>query len=271
MITQREISQVAFREKMSDRVIEKDYVLTWLLLALADSPLRDHLAFKGGTALRKIYFPDYRYSEDLDFTVTGQIEPATILRASLETLRRLEKAQGFQFEMPEGRIEKRSGSLTAYVSFVGPLGARLGSRDVKVDFTLHETLVFATEERRVLSQYSDKVDRKIATYSLQEIVMEKLCAILSRTEPRDVYDLHFLVQRADIDLGAIPSAFVEKACSKGVDASRLREALERKKPALARMWETRLRHQVPELPHLEQVLRELNRKLKELGLFDAAA
>ncbi len=58
MITQREISQLAFREKMSDRVIEKDYVLTCLLLALADSVLAENLAFKGGTALKKIYFPD---------------------------------------------------------------------------------------------------------------------------------------------------------------------------------------------------------------------
>lgn len=54
MITQREVSQRAFREKMSDRVIEKDYVLTWILLALADSPLAELLAFKGGTALKKI-------------------------------------------------------------------------------------------------------------------------------------------------------------------------------------------------------------------------
>lgn len=60
MITQREVSQLAFRTQMSDRVIEKDYVLTWLLAGIADSSLADHLAFKGGTALKKIYFPDYR-------------------------------------------------------------------------------------------------------------------------------------------------------------------------------------------------------------------
>ena len=64
MITLREVSQRAFQEKMSDRVIEKDYVLTWILMALADSPLAELLAFKGGTALKKIYFPGYRYSED---------------------------------------------------------------------------------------------------------------------------------------------------------------------------------------------------------------
>lgn len=51
MIPQAEISKLAFREGMSDKVIEKDYVITWILLALADSELEDFLVFKGGTAL----------------------------------------------------------------------------------------------------------------------------------------------------------------------------------------------------------------------------
>jgi len=68
MITQAEISKTAHTEQASERIIEKDYVITWLLLGLADSVLKNSLAFKGGTALKKIYFPDYRFSEDLDFT-----------------------------------------------------------------------------------------------------------------------------------------------------------------------------------------------------------
>lgn len=266
MITQREISQLAFREKMSDRVIEKDYVLTWLLLALADSALAKNLAFKGGTALKKIYFPDYRYSEDLDFTVVGDVGPDALLSGLSDALDHLAKQQGFQFDVPTDRIERRAESLTAYVGFVGPLQARLGTRDVKMDFTLSEILIFPVAERPVLSAYTDRVDRALPSYALEEIVTEKLCATIGRTEPRDVYDLHFLLQRSDIDFHLIPAAFAEKARSKGVDPSRLQAALEKKKPTLARMWETRLRHQVKELPHLEQVLRELNRKLKEYGL-----
>ena len=266
MITQREISQIAFREQMSDRIIEKDYALTWLLLALASSSLAEHLVFKGGTALKKIYFPDYRYSEDLDFTVVGEIAPDELIAGLREVLDGLAREQGFQFDLPESRIERRSESLTAYVSFVGPLQARLGSRDVKIDFTLAEKLIFLIDERPILSAFSDQVERSILSYSLEEIVTEKLCAVIGRTEPRDIYDLHFLLNRTEIDLHLIPAAFVEKSCSKGVDPSRLHDALEKKKPTLARMWEIRLRHQVKEPPHLEQVLRELNRKLKENGL-----
>lgn len=50
MIPQAEISKLAFHEGMSDKVIEKDYVITWILLALADSSLKEFLAFKGGTS-----------------------------------------------------------------------------------------------------------------------------------------------------------------------------------------------------------------------------
>ncbi len=54
---------------MSFGVIEQDYVLSWILYGIsAIDDLRETLAFKGGTALKKIYFGNYRFSQDLDFT-----------------------------------------------------------------------------------------------------------------------------------------------------------------------------------------------------------
>lgn len=268
MITQGEISRVAHREGMSDRVIEKDYVLTWLLFGLANSRIAEHLAFKGGTALKKIYFPEYRYSEDLDFTVLDGAEPDVLLQGLEETLNRLAKEQGFQFDVPEAEIERRAGSLTAYVYFVGPLQARLSSRKVKVDFTLIEKVIFPVEKKPILSEYSNRIEREIPVYSLEEVVIEKLCAIIGRTEPRDIYDLHFLLGLPGLDVHLVPTAFSEKAHSKGIDPSRLEECLEKKESTLAKMWEVRLTHQVKNLPHLDKVLRELKRNLKEFGLLD---
>ncbi len=264
MITQREISQLAHRTQMSDRVIEKDYVLTWLLTEIAGSPLAGYLAFKGGTALKKIYFPEYRYSEDLDFTVVRAIDADEIPSALQQALNRLAASQGFQFEMQEARIEKRDGSLTAYVDFVGPLQARLGSRDIKIDFTLAETTLFPVNPMPILSGFSDRIDRTMPTYALEEILTEKLCAVIGRTEPRDVYDLHFLMGSSGIDFHLVPAAFDLKARSKGVDTSSLDEALER--PGVQRMWDTRLRHQVRGLPPIEQARRELKRGLRAHGL-----
>ena len=49
--------------------LERDYLLSWILAGISRTPvLRDTLVFKGGTALRKCYFGDYRFSEDLDFS-----------------------------------------------------------------------------------------------------------------------------------------------------------------------------------------------------------
>ena len=49
--------------------LERDYLLSWILAGISRTPvLRDALVFKGGTALRKCYFGDYRFSEDLDFS-----------------------------------------------------------------------------------------------------------------------------------------------------------------------------------------------------------
>ena len=58
-------------------VLEKDYALSYLLAGIAETPaLQDGLILKGGTALRKCYFEDYRFSEDLDFSLRpGHIVP----------------------------------------------------------------------------------------------------------------------------------------------------------------------------------------------------
>lgn len=53
-------------------IIEQDYVLSWILFGISNiDKLKNSLIFKGGTALKKCYFGDYRFSQDLDFSVKG--------------------------------------------------------------------------------------------------------------------------------------------------------------------------------------------------------
>ena len=69
MIRDAEIRRRARVAGVEPRTIELDYVLGWVLRGIADHPpLARRPVFKGGTCLRKCYFPDYRFSEDLDFT-----------------------------------------------------------------------------------------------------------------------------------------------------------------------------------------------------------
>ncbi|MDX2246626.1 MAG: nucleotidyl transferase AbiEii/AbiGii toxin family protein [Bacteroidia bacterium] len=73
MITPKEINKVAAKSRVSDRQIEKDYVLSWVLYGISKNKvLHSVLVFKGGTVLKKAYFEHYRFSEDLDFTLIDE-------------------------------------------------------------------------------------------------------------------------------------------------------------------------------------------------------
>lgn len=91
MIPQRNISLLSNRlakaggRRIPEAVLERDYCLAWFLVGISRSPLRDVLAFKGGTALKRCYISDYRFSEDLDFSLARATPLETIL-AGLEKI-----------------------------------------------------------------------------------------------------------------------------------------------------------------------------------------
>jgi len=77
MISEAEIRRSAAAANVDPMVIDLDYSLGWFLLGMLKTGSRfGNLVFKGGTCLRKCYFPDYRFSEDLDFTATKYLSPA---------------------------------------------------------------------------------------------------------------------------------------------------------------------------------------------------
>ena len=70
MIPKNEILELATQANLQPHVVEKDYVLGWLLAGIHQHPdLREAWVFKGGTCLKKCFFETYRFSEDLDFTL----------------------------------------------------------------------------------------------------------------------------------------------------------------------------------------------------------
>jgi Nucleotidyl transferase AbiEii toxin, Type IV TA system len=73
MIDRRELLAAAGNLGLLPSVVEKDYVLGWVLAGIFNHPvLAKHWVFKGGTCLKKCYFETYRFSEDLDFTLTDE-------------------------------------------------------------------------------------------------------------------------------------------------------------------------------------------------------
>ena len=83
MIATSELQQLRSEWSLDLGVIEKDYVLGWLLAGIAQHPaLAESWVFKGGTCLRKCFYETFRFSEDLDFTIVagGPEEPEQLVK-----------------------------------------------------------------------------------------------------------------------------------------------------------------------------------------------
>ena len=266
MISTAEVAKLAHRLGVGDRVIEKDYVLSWLLVAIAESDLRDDLAFKGGTALKRAYYPDYRFSEDLDFTLCADLSHDDLVDAFETLFPWLDRRVNLTLTLRSGE-QSVFESTTLLVNYVGPLRARLGSRHLKVDITRGELLLYPLSERLLQAPYSDyPANVRLPTYTLEEILTEKLCALMGRTEPRDLYDVYWLFEWGDVDLSFLPANFAAKCQHKRQEPGRLDEVLRGKVGTLDKLWASRLAMQVSDLPHLSEVLRVVRRHLRGLGL-----
>lgn len=267
MIQPAEIARLAHRLGLGDKTIEKDYVLTWTLLAVAISPLRNHLAFKGGTALKKVYVPEYRFSEDLDFTLLAELSNDELVGAVENLFPWLRREVNITLAVRRVEIH-RTGNPAIYLNYTGPLSGDLSSRFFKMDFTRGEVLLFPLVEAPLHPLYSDCRPRNqtLHVYSPEEILAEKLCALLGRTEPRDLYDVHYILEHELADARAVSFQIEAKMNHNKVNRAELGVVLARKQETLRKLWEPRLQGQMPDLPHLDTVIRETNRWLRQAGL-----
>jgi len=239
MIPQRNLSLLSNRlarkggRRIPEAVLERDYCLSWFLVGLSGTILRDILAFKGGTAIKKCYIPDYRFSEDLDFTLRHDSSFDNIREQLDAAFKHTEQASGIRLEI--SRIDRHfhENTYIFFVGYEGPLPGAAG-KEVKVDLTIRERLVFPIEQRPVLKayeEYSDFPDEAVmGVYTLQEIAAEKIVAFLdpARNEPRDLYDLWYLVSHDFFKLEELIDAVGQKMNFRGKDLSNAREIFIRK-------------------------------------------
>jgi hypothetical protein len=265
MIRAKEISAVAKENKLKDSQIEKDYVLSWLLLGISKSQmLYANLVFKGGTVLKKVYFRDYRFSEDLDFTLLDDSITNEEILAEFEKLYAfLKEEANITVQLKESTTHE-SGSLAFYINYIGPLQGSLASRDLKIDITRKEVLEFPVEVRNIFILYSDLPEESfsLTCYSLQEILIEKMAALMGRTEPRDLYDFWHLTENERLDTRDVRPEFERKARNKGHDFRLFEEKVLKKEKNLSQAWQRKLEDQVYNLPKFTDVFRESKRHLK---------
>ena len=98
------------------------------LLFGVDSILLDNLIFKGGTALKKMHFPDYRYSEDLDFTLLNDnLSNKEIFAEFNKIIRIIKDESNITLKLVNEYEHKKSKSINFHIAYVGTLKGKLTS------------------------------------------------------------------------------------------------------------------------------------------------
>jgi predicted nucleotidyltransferase component of viral defense system len=261
MIERRIIDKKASEFRIPATQIEKDYVLSWLLAGIYQNPmLAQRLAFKGGTVLKRAYFNHYRFSEDLDFTLLGECANEELFEGFEQVFDwlRAEAAIGMTRSQPQ--VHQASQSISFHAIYRGPLGGN--GRELKVDITRGEKLEFEPVLRPLLVDYPDLPQVQLKCYPLEEVLIEKCCAIMGRLQPRDLYDVWYLFAEQGMKLERVWTEFSSKALHKRLDPSQLGPKAEARFRQYRHLWEQYLAHQISDLPHFDEVVREVQRHLR---------
>lgn len=193
-------------------VVEKDYAISYVLLAIARTmTLRKTFVLKGGTTLKKLYFGDYRFSEDLDVSAldapTGPELEAALHEVATDAAGLLAAYGPFDVSME--RYTEHSPHPTGQEAFIvrvrfpwhpSPLCR------VKLEVTHDEPVLLPPEERPILHAFEEAIEGMVRRYRLEEVVAEKLRALLqtqrklhargwTRPRARDYYDLWRVLTR----------------------------------------------------------------------------
>ena len=266
-------------------VLERDYLLSWILAGTGQvEALRESLVFKGGTALKKCYFGEYRFSEDLDFSGLAGCPTGEALVKAIEEA--CEAATGLLDEYAPvdiicSRYTERDPHPGGQEAFT--IRARLPwQRDpttrVMIEMTLDEPVLRPVARRRVLHGYGEPIQAEVQVYALEEIVAEKLRAILqhaqklqergwSRSRARDYYDLWRLFGAYEdrMDLADFSTLLRDKCAVRAVTFDGPEDFFEARTLAhVESTWEQWLGPLVPTLPSFETVVGELRPRIEAL-------
>jgi uncharacterized protein len=265
MIKPGEIQKIARIAGVRDQQIEKDYVLSWILQGLSrHEEFSKAIIFKGGTVLKKVYFEDYRFSEDLDFTlIKEEVSNRQILDYFKDLFDYVKEKANIPLEIIDDN-EHQDGGLNIYVGYVGPLGGIGSNKKVKVDISKNETLQFDPSIKDVITKYSDQEEHKLLCYSLEEILVEKLRSVIQRVQARDFYDIWYLLAVQGLEIEFYRNEFISKCQSKNINPFDFFIKLEQRLPQYKARWKKSMKDQIKNLPEFEQIERELMRHFKKL-------
>ncbi|HSW69434.1 MAG TPA: nucleotidyl transferase AbiEii/AbiGii toxin family protein [Gammaproteobacteria bacterium] len=278
------IQDEANLKKVPIHVIEKDYALSYILAGMAKQPELSHsLIFKGGTALKKIFFGDYRFSEDLDFSVINAPKDKKLENALQNALARskelLNEYGSFDIQLkrnPEKSPHpKGQDAFNVLVKF--PWQPTPLCR-IKVEITHDEPVILSPEYKSILHDYDEQIDCTVACYHIEEIVAEKLRALLqthkklvvrgwNRPRARDYYDLWCILKNyiSSVDTVRLIEMLDKKCVHRDVSYQNIDDffTVELVKEA-NQHWQPTLGVLVKGLPGCEEVLNETKQLIAKI-------
>lgn len=181
MITQEEITKLINKYQTNDVNILREYFQHLFLSYFYQRPQTNNIYFKGGTALKLIH-KSPRFSEDLDFSanLSGSEEIERVLE---NTLSEIEK-EGVQTNLQEAKIT--TGGYLATIEF---------QKDPVVDIQLEISLGIGDKKGELVTIINDFLPTYTVFALVQDqLVDEKIQALLTRKKPRDFYDLYFMLR-----------------------------------------------------------------------------
>jgi predicted nucleotidyltransferase component of viral defense system len=265
MIDVQEIRNLVTEWGLRDNVIEKDYVIGWVLWGIGSDPdLSKYWAFKGGTSIKKCYIETWRFSEDLDFSIIpgGPDKPETIEPIIKRILDRVHDESDIDFfvKPPVFKYADKYLYTEGRIYYRGPRNAPAAA--IKLDLSGLEQIVCPTVLQSISHPYSDELlqPAQVRCYSFEEVFAEKLRAMGERGRPRDLYDIVLLFRLKSFQTAPrlIKEVLVNKCVSKGVAVPTL-ESIQNTatKSKLDSEWKSMLGHQLQALPPFEEFWKEL--------------
>lgn len=232
MISDEEFRVQADEFDLTEANVQRDYVFGWLIAGLyRESPLAERLTLKGGNALRKGYLPATRFSDDLDFTTEGGLDPELVLRELNEVCEYARSTAGIPFDIDRNRLvgqqlidqPKRAFKFSLYFRDM-LAGADHLTLKVRTDVTEYDRLVLEPQTRELIHPYSDSdaCSTQIRCVKFEEALADKLKCLLQRRYAYDLFDLvygTFVGHEFEVDRSEVLRAFFRKTVFGGSPAA----------------------------------------------------
>jgi predicted nucleotidyltransferase component of viral defense system len=232
MLAEAEIRRMAGTWATDPMIVDLDYVLGCFLSQWYQDEIAWRMRFKGGTCLRKCYFADYRFSEDLDFTAEKRIVAQDLQDLVARTIQGAQDVFGLnlaerppRFETVQDEYGQETYQVRLY--FRGPLRWRGDPRAIRLDISHDEYLGLPAVGRAIIHPYSDSEYLSgglIPCYDLVEMLAEKLRALSGQRRyaiARDLYDVYQLLTRAGLGVSDVRPLLDGKFQAKGMSLDEL--------------------------------------------------